>query len=235
MLGFPIRTPPDHSLVANSPGLIAGSNVLHRLLMPRHPPCALHSLSQQRQNNTRRNTCRSNTIDHKPKNTRPAPQSKEQAGTDSHSPPPARKTGDSEKINYTLTTRTNRHLDESRQRPPGREDARVHYADLKQQPHQPPHPPTQEKLGRREEPEAQPDTSPHPDNQAGAPAPTADPSGPNSVFNHPPTNVRPMTRTRPSKLTASCHQVGPTSSRRSTSETPPCASEHSSLVGVCAP
>lgn len=90
MLGFPIRTPPDHSLVANSPGLIAGSNVLHRLLMPRHPPCALHSLSQQRQNNTRRNTCRSNTIDHKPKNTRPAPQSKEQAGTDSHSPPPAR-------------------------------------------------------------------------------------------------------------------------------------------------
>jgi hypothetical protein len=52
VLGFPIRTPPDHSLVANSPGLIAGSNVLHRLLMPRHPPCALHSLSQQRQNNT---------------------------------------------------------------------------------------------------------------------------------------------------------------------------------------
>src|SRR6476469_8629992 len=45
MLGFPIRTPPDHSSVANSPGLIAGSNVLHRLLMPRHPPCALHSLS----------------------------------------------------------------------------------------------------------------------------------------------------------------------------------------------
>src|SRR5215203_4186528 len=55
VLGFPIRTPPDHSSVANSPGLIAGSNVLHRLLMPRHPPCALHSLSQQRQNNTRQN------------------------------------------------------------------------------------------------------------------------------------------------------------------------------------
>lgn len=56
MLGFPIRTPPDHSLVANSPGLIAGSNVLHRLLMPRHPPCALHSLSQQRQDNTHKET-----------------------------------------------------------------------------------------------------------------------------------------------------------------------------------
>ena len=47
MLGSPIRTPPDHSSVANSPGLIAGSNVLHRLLMPRHPPCALHSLSHK--------------------------------------------------------------------------------------------------------------------------------------------------------------------------------------------
>ena len=47
MLGFPIRTPPDHSSVANSPGLIAGSNVLHRLSMPRHPPCALHSLSHK--------------------------------------------------------------------------------------------------------------------------------------------------------------------------------------------
>jgi hypothetical protein len=43
-------------LVANSPGLIAGSNVLHRLLMPRHPPCALHSLSQQRQDNTHKET-----------------------------------------------------------------------------------------------------------------------------------------------------------------------------------
>src|SRR3954469_1682808 len=44
-LGFPIRKSPDHSLVANFPGLIAGSYVLHRLLVPRHPPCALSSLS----------------------------------------------------------------------------------------------------------------------------------------------------------------------------------------------
>jgi hypothetical protein len=43
--GFPIRKPPDQSLVADSPGLIAGSNVLHRLLMPRHPPCALSNLA----------------------------------------------------------------------------------------------------------------------------------------------------------------------------------------------
>lgn len=72
MLGFPIRTPPDHSLVANSPGLIAGSNVLHRLLMPRHPPCALHSLSQQRHNNTRLTT-HATRHDRQPKNTRPTP------------------------------------------------------------------------------------------------------------------------------------------------------------------
>src|SRR3954469_9016844 len=44
-LGFPIRKSPDHSSVANFPGLIAGSYVLHRLLVPRHPPCALSSLS----------------------------------------------------------------------------------------------------------------------------------------------------------------------------------------------
>src|SRR5438034_11050416 len=35
----PIRKPPDQSLVADSPRHIAGSHVLHRLLMPRHPPC----------------------------------------------------------------------------------------------------------------------------------------------------------------------------------------------------
>ena len=43
--GFPIRKSPDQSLVADYPGLIAGSYVLHRLLVPRHPPCALSSLS----------------------------------------------------------------------------------------------------------------------------------------------------------------------------------------------
>src|SRR5207248_10718885 len=43
--GFPIRTSPDQSLVADSPGLIAGSYVLLRLLVPRHPPCALNNLA----------------------------------------------------------------------------------------------------------------------------------------------------------------------------------------------
>ncbi len=45
MPGFPIRTPSDLSSVDSSPRLIAASYVLHRLLMPRHPPCALNNLT----------------------------------------------------------------------------------------------------------------------------------------------------------------------------------------------
>ena len=40
-LGFPIRTSSDRRVLARSPKLFAGSCVLHRLLLPRHPPCAL--------------------------------------------------------------------------------------------------------------------------------------------------------------------------------------------------
>ena len=58
----PFGHPPDHSSVANSPGLIAGSYVLHRLLMPRHPPCALHSLSHT---NTTKTTHHHHTPKHK--------------------------------------------------------------------------------------------------------------------------------------------------------------------------
>ena len=39
--GFPIRKSRDQRLVSTSPGLIAAAHVLHRLLAPRHPPCAL--------------------------------------------------------------------------------------------------------------------------------------------------------------------------------------------------
>jgi hypothetical protein len=42
--GFPIRRSPDRCSFTNSPGLIAGYNVLRRLLVPRHPPTALSSL-----------------------------------------------------------------------------------------------------------------------------------------------------------------------------------------------
>src|SRR3954471_24130115 len=45
--GFPIRKSLDHSSVTSSPRLIAGSYVLHRLLVPRHPPCALTNLTNK--------------------------------------------------------------------------------------------------------------------------------------------------------------------------------------------
>ena len=43
--GSPIRTPWDHSSVDSSPRPIAASHVLHRLLVPRHPPFALSNLT----------------------------------------------------------------------------------------------------------------------------------------------------------------------------------------------
>ena len=43
--GFPIRKSSDHSLVIDSPRLIADSYVLLRFLVPRHPPCALKNLT----------------------------------------------------------------------------------------------------------------------------------------------------------------------------------------------
>ena len=49
-VGFPIRKSRDHGLVSTSPELIAAAHVLHRLLAPRHPPCALILL-------IRKNTC----------------------------------------------------------------------------------------------------------------------------------------------------------------------------------
>lgn len=39
--GYPIRTPSDQRSIDNSPRLNAAFHVLHRLSIPRHPPCAL--------------------------------------------------------------------------------------------------------------------------------------------------------------------------------------------------
>src|ERR1041385_8378798 len=44
-LGFPIRESADHRLFSASPRLIAAVHALHRLLVPRHPPCALPILT----------------------------------------------------------------------------------------------------------------------------------------------------------------------------------------------
>src|SRR3712207_6402458 len=43
--GFPIRVSAGQSLFSSSPRLIAAVHALLRLLMPRHPPCALTILT----------------------------------------------------------------------------------------------------------------------------------------------------------------------------------------------
>src|SRR5208283_1205442 len=43
--GFPIRRSPVKNACNGSPKLIAVGHVLHRLSLPRHPPCALSSLT----------------------------------------------------------------------------------------------------------------------------------------------------------------------------------------------
>ena len=45
--GFPIRTSSDPRSVGSSPRHIAASHVLHRLSVPRHPPCALKHLQHK--------------------------------------------------------------------------------------------------------------------------------------------------------------------------------------------
>src|SRR5436309_7627470 len=44
-LGFPIRESAGHGLFSASPRLIAAVHALLRLLVPRHPPCALTILT----------------------------------------------------------------------------------------------------------------------------------------------------------------------------------------------
>jgi hypothetical protein len=44
-LGFPIRASTGQRLFSASPWLIAAVHALHRLLVPRHPPCALTILT----------------------------------------------------------------------------------------------------------------------------------------------------------------------------------------------
>src|SRR6516165_5051293 len=43
--GFPHSEIPGSKPACGSPRLIAACHVLHRLLLPRHPPCALSSLT----------------------------------------------------------------------------------------------------------------------------------------------------------------------------------------------
>lgn len=169
--------------------------------MPRHPPCALHSLSQQRQDNTQRNT------------TDPPPN--QRGRPDATDPLKTRK---SRQHTHTSNQPTTRY--QPRYQPRCDWLQRCSRPLCRSQTTTPPTPShttspqpwtSTRVLGRREEPE-DPTTTPPPHKQARE-ADTADPSGPNSVFNHPPTNVRQTPNPRPE---------GPgADSRRSTSETPP--------------
>ena len=87
MLGFPIRTSPDQRFLANSPGLIAGWYVLHRLSMPRHPPCALNNLPTTNHQHTQQTHARRRQLQHKPHKEH-TKQSNETTLNKHHTPPP---------------------------------------------------------------------------------------------------------------------------------------------------
>src|SRR6476660_5866128 len=62
--GFPIRTSSDPRSVDSSPRHIAASHVLHRLPVPRHPPCALTHL--QHKNQFQKKNCTSTHTENPP-------------------------------------------------------------------------------------------------------------------------------------------------------------------------
>ena len=110
--GFPIRTPSDQHPVIDSPRLIADSHVLHRLLVPRHPPCALNNLATHN--------------DH--------------YKTQQEKPPDTTRHNIQQHLTAThCKTRPPRSPPHNMAATPETKDARVHYTVLKQQPTPPPH------------------------------------------------------------------------------------------------
>src|SRR5699024_7279568 len=90
VLGSPIRTPSDHSSVGSSPRLIAASYVLHRLLVPRHPPCALTHLHSTQQLKMLASTVQFSNNTHRP---HPHPPHGEHIGNQCHQKQPRTPTG----------------------------------------------------------------------------------------------------------------------------------------------
>src|SRR6266545_1939186 len=84
--GFPIRTPSDHSSVDSSPRLIAASHVLHRLLVPRHPPCALNNLATKMLASTMQFSNHERTPAHTPPPDPPPPDTTHAAPTGQKNP-----------------------------------------------------------------------------------------------------------------------------------------------------
>jgi hypothetical protein len=116
--GSPIRTPPDQRSVDSSPGPIAASHVLHRLLVPRHPPCALNHLHTT---HTRRPPHRAHAADPTRDNVR------HHQGTTTETRPYK----DLEIYTKTTTTPSPtppaRRQEQSETRQPSSLDARIHY------------------------------------------------------------------------------------------------------------
>src|SRR5699024_1458849 len=75
----------DHSSVGSSPRLIAASYVLHRLLVPRHPPCALTHLHSTQPLKMLASTVQFSNNTHRP---HPHPPHGEHIGTQCHQKQP---------------------------------------------------------------------------------------------------------------------------------------------------
>ena len=159
--GFPIRTPWDHSPVIDSPRLIADSYVLLRLLMPRHPPCALKNLTTKDQK-----TLHERTMKNQPHTTTTNPQG---AGHHHTQPDPG-------SYSWKLLLI---------------KDARVHYVVLKQQPQttHPTHTNAHDRCSQETRNKQTQETTSTTTAVPAPPGPVA--SGPNSVPNTKPPNPPP--------------------------------------------
>lgn len=75
--GFPIRTSSDPRSVDSSPRHNAASHVLHRLPVPRHPPCALKHLQHKTKNESYKEIALTNEHQHRSP-TPPPPQRRQE-------------------------------------------------------------------------------------------------------------------------------------------------------------
>src|ERR1700690_471896 len=71
--GFPHSEIPGSKPACGSPRLIAACHVLHRLLLPRHPPCALSSLTTKFTQHTAISLCRDVACYVSPRKSHPTP------------------------------------------------------------------------------------------------------------------------------------------------------------------
>ena len=176
--GSPIRTPPDQSSLANSPGHIAGRNVLHQLLVPRHPPNAPQNHTQQK------NTPTTTTTKRRPRGPHAPPHAPRTRARQNKKGDARRQQRCSQPLYKSQTTHHNHHNPSTRPGPGGRAE-----------PNTPPQ-------NRRRQHPKEGATTPHPNRRRHPPTggprvldvnPTARPSAHSSKAPMP----NPTTRTRP--------------------------------------